>query len=80
MILNLAVLNYNLLASFELKLMCSLLTFQVSRNNLEQFYETTCRGEWCVFAQRQSRGIFEMKPANVQGNPCPQTILKRYCT
>ena len=80
MILNLDVLIYNLLASLELRLMCSLLTFQVSRTNLELFYETTCRGELCVFAQRQSRGIFEMKPANVQASPFPQTILKRYCT
>ena len=31
--------------------MCSLLTFQVSRTNyLEQFYETTCRGEIFMYA------------------------------
>ena len=40
MILNLDILIYNLFASLELRLMCSLLTFQVSRINLEQFYET----------------------------------------
>ena len=68
--------------------------FQVSRTNLEQFYETTCRGEIFMYAckmnvigryvfaqtRRQSRGIFEMKPANVQASPCSQTILKKYCT
>ena len=50
MILNLDILIYNLFASLELRLMCSLLTFQVSRINLEQFYETTCRGEIFMYA------------------------------